>query len=125
MGLGIEIDTPQEGVRNITLRGRLDTNTTPQLDEVLSGMLGGRLWSVVFDLAHLEYISSAGLRAIFRTEKELSKNRGAACVVNLQPQVEKVFTIVKAMPINSVFKSWDEVDVYLDKIQRKMLELAD
>jgi len=122
MSLRIETESPKERVTKIALHGRLDSNTTPQLDEVLTDVLAGDSISVVYDLADLEYISSAGLRAIFRTKKELEKKSGDIAVVNLQPAVKKVFDIVKALPIQSVFTSWDEVDEYLDQMQKKVLE---
>ncbi len=43
-------------------------------------------------------------------------------VINLQPQIRKVFDIVKAIPDSSIFASIDELDKYLDSIQRKEKE---
>jgi len=122
MNLKIETESPGRGVTKIALTGRLDSNTTPQLDDVLSGILGGDSLGVVYDLSNLEYISSAGLRAIFRTKREMEKVGGTAVVLKPQPQVQKVFDIVKALPTQSVFTSWEEVDEYLDKMQKRVLE---
>ncbi len=122
MSLKIETESQKERVMRIALSGRLDSNTTPQLDETLTEVFSGDTTTVVYDLAELEYISSAGLRAIFRTKKELEKKNGDIAVVNLQPPVKKVFDIVKALPIHSIFTSWDEVDEYLDKMQKKVAE---
>ena len=122
MTLRIESEAVKPQVTKLSLFGRLDTNTTPQLDDILNGIFTGDTTSVVYDLADLEYISSAGLRAIFRTSKELEKKGGRIAVVNLQPQVKKVFDIVQALPVHSVFTSWDEVDEDLDKMQKKVLE---
>ena len=122
MSLTIQTESPNERVTKIALSGRLDSNTTPQLDDILTGVFASEAISVVYDLADLEYISSAGLRAIFRTKKELEKKNGGIAVVNLQPTVKKVFDIVKALPIQSVFTSWDEVDVYLDQMQKKVAD---
>ena len=125
MALKIETESPKARVTKISLHGRLDTNTTPQLDDILNGLFLGDTLSVVYDLANLEYISSAGLRAIFRTSKELEKKGGQMAVVSLQPQVKKVFDIVKAIPIQSIFASWAEVDEYLDTVQKQVLEGED
>jgi hypothetical protein len=38
------------------------------------------------------------------------------------PQVRKVFDIVKAVPLNSIFSSTAELDEYLDHMQRKVSE---
>lgn len=125
MVLSIQTESMKPGVTKISLTGRLDTNTTPELDTVLGGVFSGDTRNVVYDLAALDYISSAGLRAIFRTSKEMEKKGGTLAMVNLKPQVQKVFDIVKAMPVQSIFTSWDEVDLYLDKMQKKVIEGED
>ena len=125
MALKIEIEPVRAQVTKISLVGRLDSNTTPQLDEILNGIFAGDTLTVVYDLEQLEYLSSAGLRAIFRTSKELEKRGGGTSIVKPQPQVQKVFEIVKALPLHSIFASWDEVDEYLDKMQAKVLDGED
>jgi len=119
MSMKIEIESVRAQVVKIQLSGRLDSETTPQLDDLLIGILAGDTSTVVYDLEHLEYISSAGLRAIFFTAKELEKMAGEMVVINPQPQVQMVFDVVKALPIESIFKSWEEVDEYLDRIQQQ------
>jgi len=120
MSLRIETESPREGTTRIHLQGRLDSNTTPQLDEVLDTVLDGTTKNVVYDLAALEYISSAGLRAIFRTKRELDRVKGGTAVVNPQAPVRRVFEIVKALPVESVFRSWEEADAYFDQIQKNV-----
>lgn len=46
-------------------------------------------------------------------------------VSNLQPQIQKVFDIVKAVPLNSIFSSTAEADSYLDLMQKKVLQDGD
>ena len=77
---------------------------------------------VILDLADLDYISSAGLRVIFRIQKAVKSAGGQVLVVNLKPQVKKVFEIVDALPTMAVFKSYDEMDEYLDVMQRREIE---
>ena len=55
---------------NIALEGRLDTTTAPQLDEEIKSALDG-IEKLVFDLAKLEYISSAGLIIISLVEDSI------------------------------------------------------
>jgi anti-anti-sigma regulatory factor len=49
----------------------------------------------------------------------MEARNGSLLLVNVQPQVQKVFDIVKALPSQSVFKSVAELDEYLDYMQRK------
>ena len=78
--------------------------------------------TLVFDFARLDYISSAGIRSVFKARKALAARAGKVLVVNLQPQIRKVFDIVKAVPVSDVFASVAELDAYLDAMQRKVLE---
>ena len=85
-------------------------------------MLGSAIHSLVLDLAGLEYISSAGVRSIFKARKALAARGGKVVVVNPQPQIQKVFDVVKAVPLNDIFGSTAEADAYLDAMQRKVLQ---
>jgi anti-anti-sigma factor len=105
----------------IALTGRLDTNTAPQLDEVLNRVLAdGGISRLVFDLSRLEYLSSAGIRCFIRARKAIEAGGGKVAIVNPQPSVRKVLDIVKAIPAGGVFRSVEELDAYLDEMQRKV-----
>jgi len=122
MALTIELDASRPPFRRLSLTGHLDTTTAPELEKKLDDVLASKPMAVVFDLAALEYISSAGLRAIFRAQKVMHAANGEVLVVNMQPAVQKVFDIVKALPLRSVFRSVEELDEYLDAMQRKVRE---
>lgn len=104
--------------------GRLDATSYREFDRVLDGALADvpRNGTLVVDLADLEYISSAGLRSLFRARKGMRAHGGHALLVHAQPQVRKVFEIVKAVPVHEVFSSVEELDAYLADMQRKVVE---
>ena len=58
------------GELTISLEGRLDTNTSPNLEKEL--IITSDLKSITFDLEKLEYISSSGLRILLSTEKKMN-----------------------------------------------------
>ena len=122
MSLDIQILPPGNGSQRVVLAGRLDTHTYEDLDEKLQPLLTRHLHSLVLDLAALEYISSAGIRSIFKARKALGGHGGKVLVVNPQPQIQKVFDVVKAVPMNEIFSSTAEADAYLDAMQRKVLK---
>ena len=66
--------------------------------------------------------SSAGLRAIFKARKAVEKGQGSCAFVNMRPPVQRVFEIVNALSDFSVFRSYEEMDNYLDAMQRQVLE---
>jgi anti-sigma B factor antagonist len=106
------------GAVTVKLTGSLDTVTAPDLERQLAPMLGGPVKDIVFDLAQLKFISSAGLRVFSVTRKSLKERGGQASFVNLQPQIQEVFEIIKALPGVSIFKDVAELDRYLAARQR-------
>lgn len=121
MSLKIEITKSPGGKCRIELRGRLDSLTAPWLDEKLETI---DAWSCPFqvvDLTHLDYISSAGLRSLFRAKKAAANKGGELLLAHPQAQVQKVFDVMKAIPSQDIFTSERELDDYLDAIQRKTL----
>lgn len=71
----------------ITVSGRLDTLTSPKLEAELK--LSG-IEKLVFDLAKLEYISSAGLRVMLGAQKTMMA-QGEMELLNVSPIVREVF----------------------------------
>ena len=125
MSLSIEIAPPSNGNQRVALAGRLDTHTHGDLEQQLAPVLGSSIQSLVLDLAGLDYISSAGVRSIFKARKALSARGGKVVVVNPKPQIQKVFDVVKAVPLDEIFSSVQEADAYLDAMQKKVLRGGD
>src|SRR5436190_7120059 len=126
MPLDINIKRATDSQRNVTLTvelgGSLDTATAPQLEKQLTAALDDQVKDLIFDLAKLTFISSAGLRVFAATRKFLKQRGEQVSFVHLQPQIQEVFEIVKALPGVSVFGSIEEFDKYIATRQRKVLE---
>jgi anti-anti-sigma factor len=108
--------------KTLHLEGRLASETVASLDAQLDTLAASPAKVVVLDLAGLSYINSEGLRSIFRFRKAMAARSGEMLMVNLQPPVKKVFEIVKAVDVSTVFASVEELDAYLDLMQRKVVE---
>ena len=122
MAISVRIHPLREnGNQRVEVGGRLDTHTYSELDDRLTLVLPAKVQSLVLDLAQLDYISSAGVRSIFRARKLLAARSGTLVIANAQPQVQKVFDIVKAVPLSEIFRSVEEADAYLDRIQKKIV----
>jgi anti-anti-sigma factor len=119
MPLSIQIQKssgPQRaGVVTIQLAGSLDTATAPELDRELTACLAGPVNDLVFDLAGLNFVSSAGLRLFSVARKQIvARGGGRASFINLQPQVAEVFAIIESLPGFALFKDLAALDRYLD-----------
>ena len=76
---------------SVILEGRLDTTTAPQLEAQLQDSLSG-VTDLKFDLAKLEYISSAGLRVLLSSQKIMNK-QGTMVISNASPEVKEIFDV--------------------------------
>ncbi|HEY5791007.1 MAG TPA: STAS domain-containing protein [Gammaproteobacteria bacterium] len=119
MSFTVQQDTIRDGGLRLRLAGRLDSVTAPQFEASVDGVLGFPPPILVLDLAALDYISSAGLRIVFKLQKAVKAAGGKLLMLNMQPPVRKVFEIIDALPSLSVFSSVAELDDYLDHMQAK------
>ncbi len=78
-------------VLNVALEGRLDTLTAPDLEKEILSSLDG-ITEVDMDFAELEYISSAGLRALLAIQREVRGANGMH-IRNANEIVKEVFDV--------------------------------
>ncbi|MBQ0066067.1 MAG: STAS domain-containing protein [Firmicutes bacterium] len=97
----MEIIKTQDGsALTISLIGRLDTTTSPQLEKELSASLSG-ITDLVFDFEQLDYISSAGLRVLLSTQK-LMNRQGSMVIKNTNDTIDEVFEITGFVDILTI-----------------------
>lgn len=122
MSLKVHISERNGDRQIVAVEGRLDSISYHELDRQITPVIeDAEVNTLVFDLAKLDYISSAGIRSVFRARKALAARGGRVLIVNPQAQVEKVFDIVKAVPVKEIFRSTEELDHYLDRIQKRIV----
>ena len=85
------VPTKTDSALAVSLEGRLDTATAPELDAFLAGNLEG-ITALTFDLEKLEYISSAGLRSLLSAQKKMAR-QGGMTVRNPNEIVQEIFDI--------------------------------
>ena len=84
------IDKQAQGeLLTVTLTGRLDTMTAPELEEALKGSLDG-VKKLTLDFSGLEYLSSAGLRVLLAAQKRMNQ-QGEMVVQNVCPDIMEIF----------------------------------
>ncbi len=122
MSLKVNSKEKQSGVFIISCNGSLNTNTYSILENRINLIFEGSPRLIVFDMENLDYISSMGVRVVLNTQKKMRELGGSSRLMNLKPQVERVFEIINALPSDQVFASEAEMDAYLDKIQKRVTE---
>jgi anti-anti-sigma factor len=122
MALKVCVTQDRSFARTVHLNGRLDHETVAVLDRELDQVADQPVEVLIFDLADLEYISSAGLRSIFAARNPAAEHSRRLVLMNAQPQVQKVLDIIKAVDLAAVFGSVQELDRYLDTMQRRVVD---
>lgn len=119
MPLNIEKNQSSQHTLKLSLSGSLNSDTAQMLDDFLNDHLSDTIKVVALNMHGLTFISSAGLRVIFKALKLVKSRGGQLSVTQMSKGVRKVFEIVKVMPDLTVFGSQSEMDQYLAEIQRR------
>jgi len=88
-----------------------------QLENKLETVLDSVSKELMFNMKELVYVSSAGLKVIAKGCRIMKEKGGNILVISMQPQIQRVFDIVKELPNLKMFKDQEEVDAYLDAMQ--------
>ena len=84
----------------VTICGRLDTTTAPQLEADLKQSIDG-VTKLVLDFAALEYLSSAGLRVLLAAQKIMNK-QGEMIIKNVNETINEIFEVTGFIDILTV-----------------------
>jgi anti-sigma B factor antagonist len=117
----VSVDEARSFAR-VALSGGLNTDTAPAFEQRLNNVLDENHELTVIDMKDLEYISSAGLRVIFKGAKQARSSGRRLAAANRKPHIDKVFEILKALPDMAVFANDQELDDYLDAMQAQVKE---
>ncbi len=122
--MSLKIITSQKNTftANVMLSGILNMDTAGKLEQEIQQLRADGTKMMVLDLANLTQITSAGIGIITKVKTSLSKQGGDFAMINLQPQIKKVFEIVRLLPILNIFENTEELDRYLIAVQNKITE---
>ena len=84
----------------VTLEGRLDTTTAPQLEAELKASLDG-ITELDLDFEKLEYLSSAGLRVLLAAQKTMNK-QGSMVIHHVNETIREVFEVTGFIDILTI-----------------------
>ena len=84
----------------VTITGRLDTTTAPQLEAEFKQSING-IEKLVLDFASLEYLSSAGLRVLLAAQKVMNK-QGEMVIRNVNQTVNEIFEVTGFIDILTI-----------------------
>lgn len=88
--------------------GRLDSASSPDLERAVLEALDGGTKRMVFDLADMDYVSSAGLRVILLAGKKLRAGQGKLALAGMRETVREVFEMSGFLTLFAVTGSVDD-----------------
>ena len=98
----------QKRVSVMSVAGRVDSATAPDLENGLKALVESDKTQIVLDLKDVEYMSSAGLRAMVSTLKAVKRVNGDLRLASPSPRVEEVLRLAGLTSIFSIHPSRDE-----------------
>lgn len=101
-------ETRQGNVNVICPEGRLDSMNSIPFDKHLSKLIEEGSVFITLDCAKLDYVSSAGLRAILSAAKKAKQAKGKLTLGNPTRQVSEILDIAGFSSILPIFKTLDE-----------------
>ena len=84
----------------VTIVGRLDTNTAPQLEAELKQSVEN-VETLILDFSGLEYLSSAGLRVLLAAQKTMNK-QGEMIIRNVNETINEIFEVTGFIDILTI-----------------------
>ena len=88
-------------------RHRVDTNNAPEVEKIIWENIGDGDGKMIIDFSQVNYISSAGLRVLLKTAKQMKKGGGKLGLCNLNDQIKEVLELSGFMGIIDCYDSVD------------------
>jgi anti-sigma B factor antagonist len=105
--LSIETDNRQS-VSVMKVKGRVDSETAPELDDALAKLLQSNKNKIVLNLQAVEFLSSAGLRAMVKALKDAQRSGGDVHLASVSQPIEVILRTVGMMQMFKMFSTSEE-----------------
>ena len=90
----------------ITLSGRVDSATAPQFTQAMDRLINKGVYKFVIDMGSLEYMSSAGFRALLAAQRSCRRyNRGEVVLASVPTRIEEALELAG---FTELFKSFPQ-----------------
>jgi stage II sporulation protein AA (anti-sigma F factor antagonist) len=122
MALEITVNESQPHVVVLALEGSIDSQGHGVLRQTIESLQEKPLRAVVLDMDGVVFVTSEGIGVIFQTQKELRERGAELAMLNLRPQVKRVFETIHLLSFNTVFNSVAELDRFLLQMQHEIIE---
>ena len=88
----------------VTVTGRVDSATAPQLTEALENLNNEGMFKIVLDLSGVDFMSSAGFRAVLAAQRTCKRyNRGELVLTNVPARIYEALDLTGFVPLFTLF----------------------
>jgi len=102
------VEDKRGDVKIVSLRGRIDMETSPIVEKRLMSILEQGERQLVIDFSDLIYISSLGLRVLVLAAKYMQKSKGELALAGLSSHIYEIFRIAAFTSIFPIYSTCDE-----------------
>lgn len=90
----------------VSVEGRIDSASAPQLHEEFSKLMEENHFHLVFNMENVSFISSAGLRVLISTQKNCKRfNRGELVLANVPENIKAALDLAGFTALFKIFDS--------------------
>ena len=105
--LSFETDNTQN-VSIMKVKGRVDSDTAPELDTALSKLLTDNRNKIVLNLQGVDFLSSAGLRAMVKALKNAQNSGGDVRLASVSEPIEVILRTVGMLQMFKMYSTSEE-----------------
>ena len=114
--------TEDAGTHWLNVKGRIDSITSPEIQQSINHLIQKGQRSLVVDLQEVSYISSAGLRVFLAAQKQLMKAGGEICLFKPSDMVFRVFELGGVLRFFKIAHSREDLEsIFHDHTQTSRL----
>ena len=90
----------------VSVTGRVDSSTAPEFSQALEALTKKGVFNIVVDMSALEYMSSAGFRALLGAQRECKRyNRGEVALASVPVRIREALELAG---FTELFKTYVE-----------------
>jgi len=90
----------------VSVKGRVDSSTAPEFTKALEKISEAGRFKIAVDMSELEYMSSAGFRALLASQRNCKKyNRGELVLVKVPERIREALELAG---FTELFKTFDD-----------------
>lgn len=88
----------------LKVKGRVDSSTAPEFSKALEKINKDGRFKIVIDMDELEYMSSAGFRALLAAQRNCKRyNRGELVLVNVPERIQEALELAGFTELFKIF----------------------